>query len=114
MSDFNDDFDPDVAEFEHNAVDFSADDEADLAEAELLDAQAPVDDPAAPDALASELPDALNPSQTSLFSESTGDPRVDGAVGRLADLAASDITEHPAVLEDVHRRLHDALADLDR
>jgi hypothetical protein len=66
--------------------------------------------------LAASLDDPSAPptAQGSLFAASTGDPRVDGAVSRLADLTTSDITEHPAVLEDVHRRLHDALADLDR
>jgi hypothetical protein len=65
---------------------------------------------------AASIDDASAPAtaQGSLFAASTGDPRVDGAVSRLADLTTSDITEHPAVLEDVHRRLHDALADLDR
>ncbi len=61
-----------------------------------------------------EVAGAASTAQGSLFAASTGDPRVDGAVSRLADLATSDITEHPAVLEDVHRRLYDALADLDK
>jgi hypothetical protein len=63
---------------------------------------------------ANESPSEMPSAQGSLFAASTGDPRVDGAVSRLNDLATSDITEHPAVLEDVHRRLHNALADLDR
>jgi hypothetical protein len=61
-----------------------------------------------------DQPVSATVAQGSLFSSSTGDPRVDGAVSRLADLSTSDITEHPAVLEDVHRRLYDALADLDK
>jgi hypothetical protein len=43
----------------------------------------------------------------------TGDARVDDALGRLADLTALPVTEHLAVYEDVQRRLHEALADLD-
>ncbi len=43
----------------------------------------------------------------------TGDPRVDEAVGRLADLAGLPVAEHPAVFEHVHQRLTEALGDLD-
>lgn len=43
---------------------------------------------------------------------STGDPRVDEAVGRLAELAALPAAGHPAVFEYVHRRLEEALGDL--
>lgn len=43
----------------------------------------------------------------------TGDPRVDDALSRLEELAQLPVTEHLSVYEDVHRRLHDALADLD-
>ncbi len=43
----------------------------------------------------------------------TGDPRVDEAVGRLSELAGLPVTEHPAVFEHVHRRLAEALGDLD-
>lgn len=43
---------------------------------------------------------------------STGDPRVDEAVGRLSELAGLPVTEHPAVFEHVHRRLTEALGDL--
>ena len=42
----------------------------------------------------------------------TGDPRVDAAVARLDGLDDAPTGEHVAVYEDVHRRLHDALADL--
>jgi hypothetical protein len=44
--------------------------------------------------------------------EPTGDPRVDDAVGRLDELAASPTHEHVGVFEDVHRRLHEALSDV--
>lgn len=43
----------------------------------------------------------------------TGDARVDDALGRLGDLTALPVAEHLPVYEDVQRRLHDALADLD-
>ena len=43
----------------------------------------------------------------------TGDARVDEAVSRLADLAGLPVAEHPAVFEDVHQRLTEALGDLD-
>lgn len=41
----------------------------------------------------------------------TGDVRVDTAVDLIGDLAALPTADHLAVFEDVHRRLHDALAD---
>ncbi len=43
----------------------------------------------------------------------TGDPRVDDALARLTELPDLPVAEHLPVYEDVHRRLHDALADLD-
>jgi hypothetical protein len=43
----------------------------------------------------------------------TGDARVDDALGRLGDLTGLPVAEHLPVYEDVQRRLHDALADLD-
>ena len=43
---------------------------------------------------------------------STGDPRVDEAVGRLSELAGLPAAEHPAIFEHVHRRLTEALGDL--
>lgn len=43
----------------------------------------------------------------------TGDPRVDAAVARLAELGALTTAEHVDVYEDMHRRLQNALADLD-
>jgi hypothetical protein len=42
----------------------------------------------------------------------TGEARVDDALGRLGDLEGLPVSEHPAVFEDVQRRLHDTLADL--
>jgi hypothetical protein len=44
---------------------------------------------------------------------STGDERVDEAVGGLADLAELPVAEHPAVFGHVHRQLTEALGDLD-
>lgn len=43
----------------------------------------------------------------------TGDPRVDEALARLRELDSLPTVEQVPVLEDVHRRLQDALADLD-
>ena len=42
----------------------------------------------------------------------TADPRVDDAVARLAELRELPTADHVAVYEDIHSRLHDALADL--
>lgn len=44
----------------------------------------------------------------------TGDVRVDEAVALLASLDATPVTEHVAVYDEVHRRLQDTLATLDR
>lgn len=41
----------------------------------------------------------------------TGDPRVDAAMERLAVLEMSPVAEHPAVYDDIHRRLQAALSD---
>lgn len=43
----------------------------------------------------------------------TGDPRVDDALARLHELEALPVEEHLPVYRDVHRRLHETLADLD-
>ncbi len=40
-----------------------------------------------------------------------GDPRVDAALRRAAELAATLPTEHVEIYEDVHRRLQEVLAD---
>jgi hypothetical protein len=44
---------------------------------------------------------------------STGEPRVDAALVRLQDVTNAPVDEHVAIYDDVHRRLQDALADLD-
>ncbi|MHB0929420.1 MAG: hypothetical protein ACYC3W_11070 [Candidatus Nanopelagicales bacterium] len=41
----------------------------------------------------------------------TGDIRVDSAAELVKSLAEMPLSEHQQVFEDVHRRLHDALAD---
>jgi hypothetical protein len=43
----------------------------------------------------------------------TGDPRVDQALARLADLRGRPVEEHPAVFEQVHGGLTAALGALD-
>ncbi|HZR52574.1 MAG TPA: hypothetical protein VFB06_24055 [Streptosporangiaceae bacterium] len=43
----------------------------------------------------------------------TGDERVDQAVAPLAGLADVPVADHPAVLDEVHRRLGEILAQLD-
>jgi hypothetical protein len=44
---------------------------------------------------------------------STGNARVDAATALLADLDVRPTSEHAPVFEEVHQRLHSALADLD-
>ena len=43
----------------------------------------------------------------------TGDPRVDGALAGLGELAGRPVAEHPAVFEQVHQRLREVLGELD-
>jgi hypothetical protein len=43
----------------------------------------------------------------------TGETRVDEALGRLGELAGLPVTEHPAVFEQLHRRLREVLGELD-
>lgn len=43
----------------------------------------------------------------------TGEPRVDAALARLAEVDEAPLTEHVGIYDDVHRMLQDALADLD-
>ena len=43
----------------------------------------------------------------------TGDPQVDAALHRLADLAELPLNEHPAVFEQIHGALAGALGTLD-
>ena len=45
--------------------------------------------------------------------EPSGHPRVDAAIAGLDELTVLPTSEHADVYEDVHRRLHEALADLD-
>ncbi|GLY92069.1 hypothetical protein Airi02_099970 [Actinoallomurus iriomotensis] len=45
--------------------------------------------------------------------ETTGDERVDAAMARLGELEATPPAEHPAIFQDVHRRLQDALTGID-
>lgn len=40
-----------------------------------------------------------------------GDPRVDAALRRVAELATTSPTEHVEIYEDVHRSLQEVLAD---
>ncbi|MBM3689819.1 MAG: hypothetical protein FJW80_09255 [Actinobacteria bacterium] len=44
--------------------------------------------------------------------EPTGDPRVDAALDRLAELEGSPVVEHVEIFSDIHVRLTGALADL--
>lgn len=60
-----------------------------------------------------DLPaEAVDGHQLRLPDE-TGEPRVDAAIARLGELGGLPVDEHLDVFQDVHRRLHDALADLD-
>ena len=68
-----------------------------------------------PDALADDT--AVDPADDagapSFEQEQTGEPRVDAAVQELAALDEMPTSEHADVYEDVHRRLHSALTELD-
>jgi hypothetical protein len=46
--------------------------------------------------------------------EPTGHPDVDAALDRLRELADRPTGAHPELYDDVHRRLQDALAEIDQ
>lgn len=45
--------------------------------------------------------------------EPTGEPRVDAALDRLADLDPDDVHSHAAVFDDIQQQLRATLTDLD-
>ncbi|HTW20750.1 MAG TPA: hypothetical protein VME70_11120 [Mycobacteriales bacterium] len=45
--------------------------------------------------------------------EPTGVAAADSALDRLRDLDTAALEDHVEIFDDVHRRLHDALAELD-
>ena len=45
--------------------------------------------------------------------EPTGEPRVDAALDRLAELDPDDVHQHASVFDDIHRQLRATLTDLD-
>lgn len=53
---------------------------------------------------------AVQPTLEQVELPVTGDVRVDAALGRLGEFDDLPVEEHPAVFEDVHGRLQDALA----
>ena len=69
------------------------------------------------DQLTGELNDAASNAASNAATlpelPATGDPAVDDAVGRLTELTAVPLDEHPAVYERVHRTLTDRLADVE-
>ena len=46
-----------------------------------------------------------------MSAPASGDPRVDAAMQRAAELAGTSPTEHVEIYEDVHRSLQEVLAD---
>jgi hypothetical protein len=64
--------------------------------------------PAAPQAMPAQ---AEEPPQAIPAADSTGDDRVDQALSRLAELDATPVHEHAAVVEAIHRSLQDTLAE---
>ena len=71
----------------------------------------PPDDPPAVPAVQQDLPLDV-PRRPPAPIEATGDPRVDAALERLAELDGAPVSEHVEVFTDVHARLTGALADL--
>jgi hypothetical protein len=54
----------------------------------------------------------MDTERTGPARDSTGDPRVDEAISRLARLREAPLDEHPPVLEAVHDRLREILGEL--
>ncbi|RAY13862.1 hypothetical protein DPM19_16255 [Actinomadura craniellae] len=57
---------------------------------------------------------AYAPADRSASRESSGDARVDAALGRLDELAGRPVAEHVEIFEDVHQRLQDVLVSADQ
>jgi hypothetical protein len=55
----------------------------------------------------------MQDEQASQGRPATGETRVDDALAKLDELAGLPVTEHPAVFEQVHRRLREVLGELD-
>jgi hypothetical protein len=55
----------------------------------------------------------MQDEQASQRRPATGENRVDEALAKLDELAGLPVTEHPAVFEQVHRRLREVLGELD-
>ena len=53
----------------------------------------------------------VEPEPTETSPPASGDPRVDAAMRRAAELAGTSPTEHVEIYEDVHRSLQEVLAD---
>jgi hypothetical protein len=52
-------------------------------------------------------------SATSAADQDAADPRVNEALEKLEELDGMPTAEHPDLYEEVHRRLHGALTELD-
>ena len=61
----------------------------------------------------SELTDQAEPAESDSHQPAAhaADPRVDAALRRSADLAATPPADHVEIYEDVHRTLQEVLAD---
>ena len=55
----------------------------------------------------------MQDEQASQRRPATGESRVDEALAKLDELAGLPVTEHPAVFDQVHRRLREVLGELD-
>jgi hypothetical protein len=55
----------------------------------------------------------MQDEQASQRRPATGESRVDEALAKLDELAGLPVTDHPAVFEQVHRRLREVLGELD-
>jgi hypothetical protein len=69
----------------------------------------------APDSVPHTVLDEVDVRETAQLEDvpPTGEPRVDDAVAILATLDDLPTAAHADVYEDVHRRLHSALTELD-
>lgn len=70
------------------------------------------------DAAAAAMPDPADAGQAGASAgvdsagvDPAGDPRVDAALTRLAELDGLTVHQHAAVIEDIHRSLQDTLAE---
>ncbi len=59
------------------------------------------------------MEDSATEDEVDTERDATGVAAADSAMRRLGDLASAPLEEHVEIFDDIQRRLHDGLAELD-